>query len=459
MRKTNVILLTIDCLKADHLSCLGYPKNITPNIDNLAKRGALFCEAISNGPVTPFSFPSILTSSYPLVYPLKYIGGPWPAPILVGRVTLAEILKRQGYSTAAVHSNPYLSAYFNYNRGFEFFVGAKDIALDMWARFNAYTGLLGRMQTKIYRKIFPAGCHNPSDFIHFLCGNVPYARANMINQVAISWLETNDPEPFFMWLHYMDPHDPCATKKLVKNLTKHISFFFKRFLHEHWPSFCSTPQNDLYDEEIKYVDHEIGLLFEKLKDIGIWLDNSLIILTADHGGPLHTLRLYDSLLRVPLIVSGPEIKGHLRIEEQVSLLDLAPTITDILGVRKVKSFQGESLLPLLEKEERKKKGVISEYQSKDKKGYSYRTKDWKYIFTLDEKGKHVELYDLQNDPEETKNLAKKEEWRTLDFQRRIEEHMAMEELERARSIGKEKEVYSKKDEEEITRRLKALGYI
>lgn len=434
--KINVILLTIDCLRADHLGCLGYHKDITPNMDNLAKEGALFCEAISNGPVTPYSFPSILTSSYPLVYPLKYLGGLWPAPVLVGRTTLAEMLERQGYSTAAVHTNPYLSSYFRYNRGFDFFKEPENIASGHWVRFLRQRSRASLLRSRIYKRFLPTACDNPSAFIQLLCGNPPYARAEIINQIAISWLESTDSENFFLWLHYLDPHNPLGTPKLAKNLVKHAAFFLSRLLHKSKRA-RSISQNDLYEEEIKYVDHKIGLLFEKLKDAGIWLDNSLIIVTADHGGPGHGPYLHDRLLRVPLIICGPEVERNLRIEEQVSLLDLPPTITDMLGLKEVKSFQGESLLPSLQRKERQNKAAISEYQFRDRKGYSYRTKDWKYIFTLDERGKQVnELYDLQNDPEEKENLAKKEKWKMLDLRKRIKEHMAMEEVEKAGNIEK-----------------------
>jgi len=119
MKRTyNIIFITIDCLRADHLSCFGYNKISTVNIDKLAENGVLFYNAFSNGPYTAMSFPSIFTSTYPLMYPYIHENDLFMSD---ERTSFVQILKKHGYKTAAFHSNPHLSAYFGYEKGFEVF--------------------------------------------------------------------------------------------------------------------------------------------------------------------------------------------------------------------------------------------------------------------------------------------------------------------------------------------------
>ncbi|HEC93049.1 MAG TPA: hypothetical protein ENI51_08685 [Candidatus Atribacteria bacterium] len=131
---TNVVLITVDCLRADHMSCYGYHRNTTPYMNSLAEKSLFFKNAFANGPNTRHSVPSFLTSTYPLLFLQEAQGG----KIHPGRKTIAEILKNNGYTTAAIHSNPYISAFYGYNRGFDF--------------FNDF--LLGQVEDDIKRNVF-----------------------------------------------------------------------------------------------------------------------------------------------------------------------------------------------------------------------------------------------------------------------------------------------------------------
>lgn len=427
--KLNMMLITIDCLRADHVSCLGYVRKTTPNLDNFAKKGVLFTQAIANGSSTPTSFLSIVTSTYPLKYP------DYPH-ISKFRTTIAEVLKENGYKTAGFHSNPYTSRYYHYDRGFEVFEdflspqidekrvskGIKDI-IRKNETLCAFTRKLYKLLPNVKRRIGPI--------------SLPYQRASVINQKAISWLEKTT-SGFFTWLHYMDTHHPFVPPKQFCNSNTHKIKRAEDILRKNPPIVSQTDlQNiiNLYDGTIMYVDQVLGDLFKELKRLDIF-DNTFIIITADHGeefrehgGFSHTAKLYDELIHVPLILRAPTLPANIRIDELVSLLDLAPTILDYLDLPDCKNFEGKSLLPLIIEEEKvwNEEGVISETLTKNgrvvlsmEKGYrviSRRTKNWKYILNEEENKK--ELYNLENDPYETKNL--------YDQEKKIAEHTKMEE--------------------------------
>ena len=202
MEMKNAILITIDALRADHLSCLGYHRKTTPQLDEIAKHGILFKNAISNGASTPTSFRPILTSTYHSMYnDDRYLSK--------YRLTIQEALKRHGYSTAAFHSNPYLSGYFGYNRGFDTFVEISD-----FKKGDLFKGI----ETKGFESLFHKFLFELKlmkfklkKLYKFSKGEV-YAKANTLNEKAIAWLKEH-PEKFFIWLHYMDVHTPYTPPK------------------------------------------------------------------------------------------------------------------------------------------------------------------------------------------------------------------------------------------------------
>lgn len=434
--KLNVMLITIDCLRADHVSCLGYARETTPNLDNFAKKGVLFTQAIANGSSTSASFPSILTSTYALMDPNYHYNSKF-------RTTIAEVLKESGYKTAGFTSNPYLSRYYNYDRGFEDFedflspqIDKKKISKRV-REIVKENKILYPFVRKLYKPLL-----NVERYIKPI--SLPYQNASVINQKAISWLEKNTSR-FFIWLHYMDTHHPFVPPKQFCN-----SNIFKIKRAEN--ILCKNPhivsQNDLeniinlYDSTIMYVDQALTDLFQEMKKLDVF-DNTFIIITADHGeefkehgGFSHTAKLYDELIHVPLVLRGPTLPVNIKIDKLVSLLDLAPTILDYLNLPDCNNFKGESLLPrIMEKENVwNEEGVISETLTKNGKvaismeeGYmliSYRTKEWKYI--LNEEKNKRELYNLENDPFETKNLYDKKREMARNFEKKIEEHVKME---------------------------------
>lgn len=451
--ENNLILITIDCLRPDHLSCLGYHGNNTLHIDHLARKGALFRQAISNGPNTYCSFPSIMTSTYAMMncfgketgYPYRWIF------LSLGNATIAEVLQRNGYSTAAFHTNPWISSFFHYNRGFEVFYDSLDEPLRSSFR---------RRGVKVGSSI--SYYLSRSIGLYQKLRNKQEMSAHWLNQKALSWLKKHYERKFFLWLHYMDVHIPLIPPGLT---------FFQRLNaikldYKIRRSYTASDNEfktliDLYDKEIKYVDCELGLFVNKLDEMGISSDNTYFVITADHGEQLmehgfvaHGL-LYDEVIRVPLIMVGPGIDSSIVIQDQVSLLDLAPTIVEFLDIDKPKNFCGASLMPIIEGK-KVEKTVFSENL---RPAVSLRTEDWKCIVSFYGEEK-VELYDLKEDPLEANNLAAQKK----DIARRFK-YQAINHIQREhnfRKKSKKKEAFDntgdKRDQKRLKARLQALGY-
>lgn len=410
MRTPNVILITIDSLRFDHLGCYGYSRSTSPNMDNLASGGSLFLEAISNGGHTPDAFPSILASALPAV------GN--PRAITQPRTTLAEQLKEVGYQTAAFHSNPFLSRFYGYSQGFDVFsdsLGEYSLWKGrIWMRTMARSphGLTAKTLAKLGKILRP------------LLSRVvrrPIVTAEKITNQGQSWLKGRR-EGFFLWLHYMDVHHPYlpAPRYLSQFRDQPVSrkkmaSLYRKMLKDPGqlsPSEVTT-LIDLYDADIRYVDANIGSLLASLAGD---LANTIVIVTADHGdefgehGKFGHQSLYDGVVRVPLIIAGPGIPGGTLVRQQVSLLDLAPTIGELVGINNVRTFQGKSLLPVIRGRENATDGTISILNKSDwgRRLIAYRTPEWKYIRTesLDEANTLLseELHDLRNDPQERHNL-------------------------------------------------------
>ncbi len=428
MKKRNVILVTIDSLRADHISCLGYVNNETSAMDSLTRSGALFTQAFSNGGGSATSFPSIMTSTYSLMNPNS---GGQNEKIWVSLsnkwITIAEALRSKGFSTAAFKNIKMdLSSVFGYDRGFDIFDDPE---------------LRGKtMVDRLHRKI------------DYLRGN-KYQRANIINQKAFSWLKKH-PQLFFLWLHYMDVHLPYNPKRLSITDRLNVIRLDRKTSYnaEQLSSADLKILRTLYDAEIEYIDEKIGTLLCELNKMGLSTENTFFIVLSDHGdqhfehGEWGHGRLYDEVLHVPLIICGPDIDKRSIVEEQVSLLDVPPTIIDLLGIKKVESFHGNSLLSLIEGEHRRQEStyVISE----EIDSFSCRTTSWKYIRHY--RSNTHELYNLKSDPSEKTNLANKYPEKTEECNAVLDRHLLIEKQD-SRGIIEEQRTFSTKEHEFLER--------
>jgi len=426
--KHNVVLITIDSLRADRLGCIGCSRKITPNLDDMAAKGCLFTEAISVGPGTIISFPALFAS----IYPFLLLRLPDKGFMQLPREcqTVAEISHNHGYHTLAFNSNPLLTYYRKYGRGF-------DVCVDP---------LYERKGNRFYRLAHAA--------MHFFAARVkgepfrPYPSPERVNRKILSFLKGTK-RPFFLWVHYMSVHAPYfpPIKSLEEVTAKKISYsemkeLNKRIMDER-PDVSEKSVSsiaDLYDAEVRNVDHYLEELVECLDKRGVNFENTFFIITSDHGDELlehggfaHHAKLYEELLRVPLLIIGPELEPR-RIERQVSMLHLAPTILGLNGISKPDYYMGDGLMPLLQGRPMDiDEYVISEGCEKGKSPdepqvvnmqMSCRSHGWKYIYHADDR---EELYNLQSDPYEQSNVIDKESNRAKELKQKILTHMTMEE--------------------------------
>jgi arylsulfatase A-like enzyme len=293
-KKPNIILITVDCLRADHLGFLGYEKDISPNLDKLAKESTVFTQAFTTSSSTPYSFPAILTSTYPLDYQ-------GPQKIEKPRVLISEVLKGEGYITAAIHSNPFLSNFFGYNQGWDFF---EDITLatGKLRKKNALRDFFNESFKNITFSFFPQ--------LFFKIKYLKYktkeakiglkVKATLINQIVKDFIQSvkNEEKPFFLWVHYMDVHGPYFSRENYyfnkpysyseaiagSYINYLIDYSQKKALRKFLEKYSQETIN-LYDQGVKCLDTELGKLLNFLNKENLF-QNTIICLTSDHGEEL-----------------------------------------------------------------------------------------------------------------------------------------------------------------------------
>ena len=387
----NVVLITLDTVRADHLHCYGNQNVNTPTIDALANNGVLFEKAVTQTPLTEPSHASIFTGTNPNVHQVRNTGG---FRLMPSSVTLATILQKQGRDTAAFISATVLQKEFGFNQGFA-----------------------------VYDDQMPKTNDDPA-------ASRP---ANLTVDHALSWLNTHSDKPFLLWLHLYDAHQPYRTPPNV---------------HQQNP----------YDAAIEFEDQQLSRFLDALKSKSPTA-KTLIILLSDHGEGLgqhgeieHGVFLYDSTVRIAWIMTGPGIPSGVRIQQQARAIDVLPTLLELLGEKSSSLIQGTSMVPAFS-------GVTVP------SGYSYEetlypkinmgwselrgihTTHWMYV-----RAPKPELYDLDKDPGELKNVivAHPNEYRDLEAQLRS--------LSMVENGGTEKIVSTPMDQK-TTEQLRSLGYI
>jgi arylsulfatase A-like enzyme/tetratricopeptide (TPR) repeat protein len=362
----NLLLVTIDTLRADRLSCYS-PEHIkTPRIDGLAAKGVLFERAFAHDPETLPSHTNILLGMLPLAH-----GVSENSKSIVAKefLTLAEHLKSRGYATGAFVSAFPLDSRFGLNQGFD-----------------------------VYDDHYPASAHTGP--------YLPKRRAEKTVGLALEWLSAQKGK-WFCWVHLWDPHDPYLPPE----------------------PFRTQYRDDPYSGEVAYVDSQLGVLFGELEKRQLTA-KTLIVLTGDHGESLgdhgetyHSFFAYNSTIWVPLIISAPGVKPA-RVKDYVSHVDIFPTVCDVLGLEKPASLQGDSLLPFLRGKTRKPRPIYFEALE------AYLNRGWAPLRGVIENGKKYiespipELYDLEKDFGEAKNLAASSS--LPPYQKRLREVMTLD---------------------------------
>ncbi|MEW5801403.1 MAG: tetratricopeptide repeat protein [bacterium] len=396
----NVIIVTLDTLRADHLGCYGNTKIKTPYIDSLAKEGVRFSRTYTPVPVTLPSHTSIMTGLYPVYHKVRNNGTFEASEQLE---TLAEVLKKKGFHTAAFIGSFVLDSRYGLGQGFDY--------------YDDYLERDSNQSIMVYNER-PAG-----DVV----------------KSANQWLEKNSGSRFFMWLHCFDPHAP----------------------YDPPLPFSKIYQKNLYNGEIAYADYALGRLLATLKKKNL-LDETLIVITADHGEGLgeheektHAIFIYDATLHVPLIMRYPKaIPAGLTVQNTTSVIDIMPTILDILKVKDKPQCEGTSLFNLIqgEKEFPRHELLCETFYPLYNHNWSpmegLRTEQWKYI-----KAPRPELYDLKNDPGEKVNLYDRKKDLATELDAR------MRELQKENSPSKDEFSGNFKMDKDTQDRLKSLGYV
>lgn len=395
----NIILITIDTLRADHVGCYGDRSAATPNIDALARTGARFTHAYTPVPITLPAHASLLTGTFPMATGMHdFTTNKLPS----SAVTLTKVLRDNGFTTAAFIASAVLDSRFGLNQGFDTYYDYFDFRQLRRSNF----GQLER-------------------------------RGDVVVDEALSWLKLNPRQPFFLWVHLYDPHHPYTPPEPYAS------------------RFRASP----YDGEIAFADAQVGRLFAYLQERRIY-ENALIVLASDHGEGLgehgektHGFFIYNSTLHVPLIFKIPGAAPRV-VEEDVSLVDVMPTILQALKLRIPSAVQGRSLMsPILGRSSGASSNLYAEtylpllhfHWSQLR---ALQSRGWKYI-----EAPKPELYEVRNDPGERKNLLAGRGARAREMRERL--HGLM----RRYTPAAGPEVGQVLTDPALYDRLRALGYV
>lgn len=423
--RPNIIYVTIDALRADHLGAYGYEKARTPNIDAFAAEGVLFEEMNSQASWTFPSFASQFTSMYPTDLNLsvdnKHISNMYTRFVDDKYVTMAEAVQAAGYRTQAIATNPWLRPEFGFAQGFDGFKQVDDAKMFHFSKLGELSLLsVARQVPALYdliRQGYTAITGNAGEPL------VWDIRADRVTAEATGWLRQNQDAPFFLWVHYVDPHypfDPPADfRPTVDNVTAERLNYLSSYNEEDvYTNRARLRPEDkeatiqLYDGEIAYNDVYFGQLLDEIDALGL-RDNTVIVLSADHGdefwehdGYQHGHTLYDELIRVPLIIRGPGAFAEpRRVTDDVQAVDLLPTFVELAGGTIPEQVRGRSLLPLLQGQSEPvynfAEALFLGVEQKAVRGQGF-----KLIHNLYDD--QYELYNLEQDPDEQNNLVDQE---------------------------------------------------
>lgn len=464
MKSPNVILIIIDAARQDHLSCYGYHRQTSPFIDTLSKDSLFFKNAYASAPWTVPSHASLFTGLFPSEHKTQndnlYLGKNIP--------TLPEILASNDYTTVGFSDNMYVGRATGLDRGFQHFD-------EVWERY--------RFKSKL--DLFLIGLKR---ILHMTDRG-----GNETTQLIIDWLNSrNKFKPFLMFVNYIDVHQIChpprsflvkfgggrySYRRMYKFMRAYLNGRVKfytgeiKFTEEDWGNF-----KWIYDVAIYYIDYQISRIYEVLAKQGI-LDNTIFIITSDHGTNLgdhgllhHEHCLYETLLRIPLIVRYTPLSGNKEVTKEIQLTDLFYMILDMSNIQyRTTKDERFSLQNILKDQDtathvfaewRKPQSLLAELSrlapnydfSKFDRGLrSLKVGQYKYI---ESNNGNNELYNLNADPREVQNIYEQNPERVKEMKESSREFIRK--LIRQEEVEKYKELEA---DEELKKRLRSLGYI
>ncbi len=492
VKRPNILLISIDTLRADHLSCYGYHRETTPNIDRLANEGTIYLQHYSTGVWTPPGHASMLTGLYVCehgVYGENRLADDIP--------TIATILKEHGFQTAGFVNNSQVGKLVGFHKGHDLFV-------EVWKE-SPYKNSIER--------ILKGGFRRFKDYLGY-----EDMGAKRTNELFFKWINSIERDkPFYCFLHYIEPHNPLKPPRPYKDKflieIKQISsdviargqsprsnllnkFDMKKVKKVAYnPLICYVEDitlnygeieilKALYDGEIAYTDFIVGQLISILKNNDLY-DNTMIIVTSDHGEHFgehgcwsHVASLYKEVLQVPLIIKYPsDIRINGEINRYTQSVDILPTILDILGISSLEHmFSGFSLIDknsheyifaewegrvpyfIQDKVEAKAKDKVNnEVEDKSKvediinkfetQMAMIQDMEYKYIWKSDGS---EEIYDISDGKEELLNIQ---------VQKEVKERLSSELLKKHRPMKDIEESTNYSIDNEIAKNLKVLGYM
>jgi len=424
--KSNIVLIVLDTTRVDRLSCYGYDRPTTPNLDLLAAESILYTDAISSSSWTLPAHATLFTGKFVTSHGARFdpegpliltdaIEGPdgWrqyrARGLAKNEITLAGMLKEAGYATGAIVGGPWMKKVFGLHSGFD---------------------------------------HYDDDEITSLSGR----KASAVTDRALEWVEATQDRPFFLFLNYFDPHTPYEIHEEFSRLFLPPGTDLSRredIPEQERPKVLSG----LYDAEIRYMDHHIGVLLDRLKELDLY-DGTWIIVTADHGELLgeHGMRghgywVTQEEIHVPLFAKYPGTEvAPARTDSRVQLTDIMPMILERLDIRRPADIQGSSPSKIDHPILAEVYPLTYFFQA----GHSQAIFGRNYKFVHNSKNNH-QLFDLERDPREMDNLVARELDRARSMQSKLVAYLAS--LPRPAPVEQEQLI-----DKDTQRALKSLGY-
>ncbi|MGE5357825.1 MAG: sulfatase [Bacteroidales bacterium] len=427
----DIILITVDSLRADALGVYGYGKPTSPHLDAFAREAVVITDAVAQAPYTKPSIASLMTGVFPGTH--KTYTSSKPAETIMKRgghvkgafeltdalpkelPTLAEAMTAAGYRTVGLSTNPFLISDFGYDRGF-------------------------------------------SEFEFFSSGET-YARATPVLERALQVLKAPRSRPVFIWIHLMDTHNPYLPSEPYRSMFRPATP--PRLIPEAAIDPAARLENSRdvnvyrarYDACVREVDDRLGRFFEELRAAGVW-GHAAVVVTADHGEEFfehsrmgHNTDLFDEQLRIPLIAKLPGVRPG-RLSMVAQLVDLFPTLIHLAGGT-IPSSHGADLLAAIAQHEPVEGAGFSELPGRGL--WAVRTQSWKLISGMPGTGK---LYDLQRDARETRNVMADRSNDARQLQQALSAMISTELRDARRVSHREVQVDPK-----VVDQLRALGYL
>ncbi|MBW2398613.1 MAG: sulfatase-like hydrolase/transferase [Deltaproteobacteria bacterium] len=439
--RPNVILIMVDTLRADHLSCYGAKKVRTPAICSLTGDGGHLFNAYSHASWTKPATASLLTS----LVPSSHGAMSKPSALSQDIQLIAEVMQERGYATGGIVSNINLAPSFGFDQGYDeyHYLGPDYLA---GSEESSSKLILYQIARSVWFKLKPG--LRVGDF---------YQDSGTVNMAAFDYLDRHADSRFFLFLHYMDPHDPYFAHPYDGQGIARVS-------NQHPDPERAAEMHHLYEGEIEFLDANIAKLIAKLRALGVY-DDSVIALTSDHGeefyehgGWWHGLTLYDEQIHVPLVVkwanaqraSIPDARNHI-----ARLIDVSPTLIAQTGAAIPEAMQGLDLVRGFAGRSEKDRVAFSEEDHEGNVLRSLRSMDWKLIEANEGNPRGLasaELFDIVRDPGETENRIAEQTAVAGELRARAD---ANEQFAKSTAAEGGESTLSSAEEEA----LRALGYI